>query len=208
MGSKMDHVMDEFVVKSLDPSTWPAYADLIERHNGIWGGCWCMGFQNDLKPSYASVAEKKEDKHSLICKGRAHAAVVFSGDIAIGWCQYGRSNEISPRNKFKKTYFQGLEAEPDWRITCFFVDRKFRGKKISSLALEGALRFIAEAGGGIVEAYPEDMTERTTNSAFICLGTIAMFERRGFVRLRQVAKHHWVMTRIVDASKSANANSI
>jgi hypothetical protein len=65
--------------------------------------------------------------------------------------------------------------------------------------LEGALRFIAEAGGGFVEAYPEDMTGRKVNSMFICLGTTAMFERRGFVRQRQVAKHHWVMTKTVEA---------
>jgi GNAT superfamily N-acetyltransferase len=192
--------MNEFVVKALEESTWPAYSDLIERHNGVWGGCWCMGFQKDAKPKYTSLAEKKEDKRSLICKGRAHAAVVFDGDVAIGWCQYGRSDEIAPRNKFRSTYFQGLEAEPEWRITCFFVDRKYRGKKVSSLALEGALRFIAEAGGGLVEAYPEDMMDRQVNGRFICLGTTAMFERRGFVRQRQVAKHHWVMTKAVVGS--------
>jgi len=163
-----------------------------------------MGFQKDAR-TYTSLAEKKDDKHSLVCKGRAHAAVVFDGDIAIGWCQYGRSDEIAPRNKFKRTYFQGLEAEPDWRITCFFVDRKYRSKKVSSLALEGALELIAEAGGGLVEAYPEDMTGRTTNSAFVCLGTTAMFERRGFARQRQVAKHHWVMTRQIEAGNSVEA---
>jgi GNAT superfamily N-acetyltransferase len=191
--------MSDFVVKPLDQSTWPAYADLIERHNGIWGGCWCMGFQKDARlGEYKSVDEKKGDKLALICKGRAHAAVVFDGDVAIGWCQYGRSDEIMPRNKFKKTYFPGLVAEPDWRITCFFVDRKYRGKKVSSLALEGALRLIAEAGGGSVEAYPEDMTDRQVNGTFICLGTTAMFERRGFTRQRQVAKHHWVVTKTVE----------
>jgi GNAT superfamily N-acetyltransferase len=161
-----------------------------------------MGFQKDEKPVYTSLAEKKDDKHSLVCKGRAHAAVVFDGEIAVGWCQYGRSDEIAPRNKFKKTYFPGLAAEPDWRITCFFVDRKYRGKKVSSLALEGALRLIAEAGGGLVEAYPEDMSERTTNPSFICLGTTAMFERRGFCRQRQVAKHHWVVTKFVKKTSS------
>ena len=189
--------MSDFVVKPLAPSTWSAYADLIERHNCIWGGCWCMGFQSDRKPTYTSLAEKKDDKHALVCKGRAHAAVVFDGDLAIGWCQYGRNDEIAPRNKFKKTYFPGLEAEPDWRITCFFVDRKYRGMKVSSLALEGALRLIAEAGGGLVEAYPEDMTDRNIDSRFVCLGTTAMFERRGFARQRKVAKHHWVMTKTV-----------
>lgn len=191
--------MSDFTVRQLDESSWPAYADLIERHNGIWGGCWCMGFQTDRKTVYTSLAEKKTDKHALICKGRTHAAVVFDGELAIGWCQYGRSDEIAPRHKFKRTYFPGLKHVPDWRITCFFVDRKYRGRKVSSFALEGALRFIAEAGGGLVEAYPEDMTDRTTNTAFVCLGTTAMFERRGFVRQRLVAKHHWVVTKEIES---------
>jgi len=187
--------MSDFTVKPLDESCWPAYSALIERHNGVWGGCWCMGFQNDCQAKYESVAQKKEDKRRLICAGRAHASVVFDGDTAIGWCQFGPGTMIAPRNKFKKTYFQGLESQPDWRITCFFVDRKYRGQGVSNAALDGALEMIEKAGGGLVEAYPEDVEGRTTQGAFICLGTTAMFERRGFARQRQVAKHHWVMTK-------------
>jgi hypothetical protein len=33
-----------YVVKALDESTWPAFAALVERNNGIFGGCWCLGF--------------------------------------------------------------------------------------------------------------------------------------------------------------------
>jgi hypothetical protein len=31
--------MAGFCVKPLDESTWPDFADLVERHNGVWGGC-------------------------------------------------------------------------------------------------------------------------------------------------------------------------
>jgi hypothetical protein len=33
-----------YSVRPLDESTWPAFAALVERNNGIFGGCWCMGF--------------------------------------------------------------------------------------------------------------------------------------------------------------------
>jgi hypothetical protein len=33
-----------YTVRALDESTWPAFATLVERNNGIFGGCWCMGF--------------------------------------------------------------------------------------------------------------------------------------------------------------------
>ena len=36
--------MGDCKVKPLDEATWPDFARLVERHNGIWGGCWCMAF--------------------------------------------------------------------------------------------------------------------------------------------------------------------
>jgi hypothetical protein len=36
-------VESTFDVRPLDESTWPAFAALVERNNGIFGGCWCMG---------------------------------------------------------------------------------------------------------------------------------------------------------------------
>ena len=41
------------------------------------------------------------------------------------------------------------------------------------------------------------MVDKITCS-FVCLGTTAMFERRGFGRQRQVAKHPRVMTKAVE----------
>ncbi len=35
-----------YTVKALDESTWDAFAALVERNNGIFGGCWCMGFHS------------------------------------------------------------------------------------------------------------------------------------------------------------------
>ena len=36
--------MTGFSVKPLNETTWPDFARLVERHNGVWGGCWCMAF--------------------------------------------------------------------------------------------------------------------------------------------------------------------
>ncbi|WP_182113159.1 MULTISPECIES: GNAT family N-acetyltransferase [unclassified Actinotalea] len=30
-------------VRALDASTWDQFAELVERNNGIFGGCWCIG---------------------------------------------------------------------------------------------------------------------------------------------------------------------
>jgi ribosomal protein S18 acetylase RimI-like enzyme len=181
----------------LGKDTWKAYADLIERHGGIWGGYWCMGFHTDKPDVYASLEEKIADRRSRVCNGRSRAALVFYGEKAIGLCQFGPSCELTPKNKFKRLYQSGLTVEPDWRITCIFVDRKYRGKGVSNMALEAALKVIAAEGGGLVEAYPESMEGRKVAGSIIYLGTLTMFERHRFTKLRQVAKHHWVMAKVV-----------
>ncbi len=52
---------------------------------------------------------------------------------------------------------------PDWRTTCFFVDRDHRREGVAKAALEGALRFITAKGGGTVDGYP-------TESMYLDLG--------------------------------------
>lgn len=190
--------MSEFIVRPLDATTWPAYEALLTKHNGIWGGCWCMEFQRARADKYTCVEEKKCHKRDLVALDEAHAALVFDGDLCIGWCQYGRGGELTAKRKFRRHYEKGLVVEPDWRITCFFVDRHYRGRGVSNMALDAALDAIANAGGGLVEAYPEIIDGRTVKGTFIYLGTMGMFERRGFVRQRQVAMHHWVVTKTVD----------
>ena len=52
-------VVPDYSVKALDETTWPAFAALVERNNGVFGGCWCMGFHED---SMGTVPPKRERK--------------------------------------------------------------------------------------------------------------------------------------------------
>src|SRR5580704_19044253 len=39
---RLDFMVEpRYTVKALDQSTWAAFAALVERNNGIFGGCWC-----------------------------------------------------------------------------------------------------------------------------------------------------------------------
>ncbi len=187
--------MTGYDVKPLDETTWPDFAQLVERHNGVWGGCWCMSFHPEGVDRTRTAAQNRAGKEYRVREGRAHAALVYDGALCVGWCQFGSPDEL-PRIKNRRAYLEGLNGLPDWRITCFFVDRTYRSRGVASAALEGALREIARLGGGTVESYPDAVEGRST-AAFLHNGTVSMFERQGFRRTRRLGKTRWVVARNV-----------
>jgi GNAT superfamily N-acetyltransferase len=192
--------------KPLSLATWPDFARLVVKHHGIFGGCWCISFHLEPGENKRFAGRYRELKESRIREGRAHAALVYDGPDVVGWCQFGPTAEL-PNIRSRKEYEKGLRDLPDWRITCFFIDRERRGEGIASRALAEALRYIGEAGGGTVEAYPEDYTGERTSSSFLCSGTLGMFTAAGFTRSRQIAMRRWVVVRAVAPSRTASVPS-
>ena len=189
--------MPGFDVRALNESTWPDFARLVEANNGVWGGCWCMGFHPEGFESHKLTGRSnREAKECRVREGRAHAALVYDGDDCVGWCQFGSPAELT-RIKHQRAYLDGAPEPPDWRITCFFVGKGYRGKGVAARALEGALELIAELGGGTVESFPELVENRKTSGSFLHNATVSMFERQGFERTRQIGKHRWVVNRVV-----------
>jgi GNAT superfamily N-acetyltransferase len=135
-------------------------------------------------------------KESRVGEGDAHAALVYDGRVCVGWCQFGPTPEL-PRIKHRRAYDKDLDVLPDWRITCFFVDRAHRRKGVAAAALDGALHEIARLGGGTVEGCPEDAEGRSVSASFLYTGTVTLFESHGFERIRRLGKHHWVVARTV-----------
>ena len=190
------------VAKPLSPETWPAFARLVEKHNGIFGGCWCISFHLGPGEGKRGAEAYRAMKEARVREGRAHVALVFDGPSAVGWCQFGSPEEL-PNIRSRKAYEVGLRSLPDWRITCFFIDRERRGRGVASLALREALGMIARLGGGRVEAYPEDYQGRKISSSFLCSGTLGMFEKAGFRKTRKIAMHRWVVAQRIAPAAGA-----
>ncbi len=188
---------DDLTIRPLSADTWPAFAALVERHDGIFGGCWCTYFHSLSRDKDRTYESNRDLKCGLVEKGRAHAALVFDGDEAVAWAEYGPPDEL-PNLHHRAQYEATQVSPPDYRVTCIFVDRRYRRHGLAALALKGALDLIGQAGGGLVEGYPHDMAKqpegKKMSSSFLYNGTRRMYEEAGFTFDRAKGLKNCVMT--------------
>jgi GNAT superfamily N-acetyltransferase len=194
--TEAEPTVSQYAIRPLGPDTWEAFARLVERHNGVWGGCWCTWFHTFYAEKGHTADGNRALKERLVGDGRAHAALVFDGEDAVAWCQYGTPDEL-PNIYHRKEYEAGLDRLPDYRLTCFFVDRKYRRKGMAAIALDGALDLIAQAGGGVVEAYPHDTDGQKVSASFLYNSTRSLFEQAGFSYVRRKGKNNCVMRKVI-----------
>lgn len=117
---------------------------------------------------------------------------MFDGDVAVAWCEYGTPDE-RPNIYHRKEYEASAERLPDYRLTCLFVDRRYRRKGVASVAVRGALELIGQAGGGVVETYPRDTDGKKMSASFLYNGTRGMYEEAGWRYDRAKGQFNCVM---------------
>jgi len=188
--------------RPLGPQTWEDFVRLVEANGGVWGGCWCMGFHPEGVGRGSTPEGNRAAKHAHVRAGTVHQVLVYDGDECVGWCQYGSPAEL-PTIKNAATYAKGLLALPDWRIGCLFTGRGHRGHGVARAAVSAVLEEIRTAGGGVVEAYPEQVEGRPPQrGAYLHTGPESLFEELGFVRDRRIAKWRWVMRLRVEGRRT------
>jgi GNAT superfamily N-acetyltransferase len=184
---------EQYSTKLLSPDTWDDFAALVEANNGVWGGCWCIGFHPEGITRDSTAAGNREAKRAHVDNGTVHQVLVYLDGQCVGWVQFGPPAEVATI-KNPKAYERDRVDLPDWRIGCVFTGSPHRGRGVARAALAAALTAIAEAGGGVVEAYPEQVEGRVPQrGAYLHTGPETLFEEFGFVRDRRIAKWRWVM---------------
>jgi GNAT superfamily N-acetyltransferase len=115
----------------------------------------------------------------------------------VGWCEYGTPDEL-PNIYHRAEYEREQDLVPDYRLTCFFIDRNHRRRGVSAAALRGALDLIAQVGGGVVESYPRDTQGKRISASFLYNGTRSLFEKPGFEFVRNKGTYNCVMRTTVE----------
>ena len=85
MASLSHATASAYVVKALGDTTWADFAALVERNNGIFGGCWCIGFHPEGGRKDTTAALNRERKLHRVRAGTAHAVLVFCEGDCVGW---------------------------------------------------------------------------------------------------------------------------
>jgi GNAT superfamily N-acetyltransferase len=187
---------DAHSIEPLSAQTWDAFATMVERHNGIFGGCWCTYFHDQSLERGPGYDGSRALKQQLVEGGVAHAALVMLGDEAIAWAEFGTPDEL-PNIHHRKQYLAEADVLPDYRVTCIFVDKRYRKQGYAKAALDGALGMIAAQGGGVVEGYPHEVGEQRMSNSFVYNGTRTMYEEAGFAFVRAKGLKNTVMRRTV-----------
>ncbi len=108
----------------------------------------------------------------LVSKGQAHGILVYADDDPVGWCHFGRVDELpvpSEESVAETTYAR--EPSTDWVITCFTTRMDHRRQGVATKALQAAVAAIKRRGGGWIEAVPmafpfDDPTVRKLRRTF------------------------------------------
>jgi GNAT superfamily N-acetyltransferase len=203
MAHKLAAEGHEFQTRELVPSRWKDFETLFRKYQGVQAGCWCMFYHREGPTGPLNSTARQEanrvDHRALLLKGHAHGILVYRNGHAVGWCQFGRREDLPriERGRKYKAIASRLGLAPRWRVTCFFVDRPYRRSGVAQVALHAALGAMQRRGGGVVEAYPATHGKAVAN----WFGTLSMFEREGFRVVRQFGRSNVLVRKDLGAAR-------
>jgi GNAT superfamily N-acetyltransferase len=195
-----------YKARELSTRTWPDFVKLFSPESG-WQHCWCVHFhrphalpRSEWLPRRAerSVRNRREQKR-LVDEGCSHGILVYEKGEPVGWCQYGRREEltrIDNNRNYREPMAEGGSRKL-WRITCFVVEKKHRRRGVAGAALKAALASIKKQGGGLVEGYPVADWEGKSFGNMSTHGTASMFKKAGFKAVGPFGSTNMIMRRTI-----------
>ena len=80
-------------------------------------------FSPEITTSKAKCRTHEILQKKLVEEERAHAALVYDGDICVAWCQFGSPQELPNINHREEV--ESRMTMPAWRVTCIYVDKDY-----------------------------------------------------------------------------------
>jgi GNAT superfamily N-acetyltransferase len=172
-------------VHPVTPDRWGDMVTLFEQRGPRGGhrntpayGCWCMYWRDR---SLEHGDPKKRAMATLVRRGREPGLLAYAEGQPIGWVS------VAPRDEFHAIVSSPQYGPRDddrdiWSIVCFVVDKPQWRSGVAGALLDAAVRHAFAHGAAAVEAYPH------ISNGSDYMGPLALFERAGFVKVRNANK--------------------
>ncbi len=173
----------DLVIHPLTTGRWLDFEELFGPR-GACGGCWCMWFRLSRRQFDLHKGEgNRRAMHDIVFSCRVPGILAYHDATPVGWCS------LAPREEFSRLERSRILSPVDdrrvWSIVCLFVARRWRRHGVSTQLLAGAVDYVRDLGGTIVEGYPVEPKEGRMPDTFAYHGLAEAFRRVGF---REVAR--------------------
>lgn len=159
---------------------WDDFVDLFGPERGASGGCWCMWWRMPAKEFRAtSRIEKRDSFHEIVGAGPPPGILVYSGNLAVGWCAVGPRASLPRLNSSRVAAPIQDDLDAVWAVSCFFLRSGYRGQGLMGTLLGAAAEFARDQGARRVEACPiEPARKLSWGEGFV--GIASAFQAAGF----------------------------
>ncbi len=160
----------------------PACYDDFERlfgAKGACGGCWCQWWkQTGAEFKKLKGSANRRAMRTYVDGGQIPGLLAYANGEPIGWCA------VEPRSRYPRLSRSRTLAPVDdaaaWSVTCFYVARPWRRKRVMTGLLRAAVAYVREQGGSIIEGYPVDPRKDVVPDLFVFPGLTSAFLEAGF----------------------------
>jgi GNAT superfamily N-acetyltransferase len=182
--------------KMIGAETWADFDWMLTKHKGC-GGCWCIyHLCGNQEFDQLQWDERRVVHQEIVASGIATGIICYLDGRPVCWCQFGPAGIFEHENR-KRTYRafdKTNELKPDWRITCVFVDKSYRGQGLAKKVLAEAVRTIQDLGGGVTEAFPFVIPDKKIPEY---TGSVEMYQAEGFEEITKLGKYIVLMRAVL-----------
>lgn len=166
-------------IRPVTPDRWN---DLVRLFGpkGACGGCWCQEprlSRSDYE-RFKGAGNRRKLKRLVDQGARPPGLLAYLDKEPVGWVS------VEPREAFgrlsRSRVLAPVDDQPVWSIVCLLVRKDLRYRGVSVALVEGAVDWVRDQGGRVIEAYPQEPRKGEIPHVFACTGLLAGFRRAGF----------------------------
>jgi GNAT superfamily N-acetyltransferase len=188
--ARMSEPIPDIHYRAVTRATLPDLAAFSDCH-GKFQYCSCMRWRmRSTKYQQSTKAIRAKTLTTLVTAGSPVGILAYAASEPIGWCS------IAPRESFEALErYKALPRVDDaavWSVVCFYIDSRFRRRRITLGLLNSALDYARSQGAKIVEGYPVDPVARL----YIYMGSPDTFRQAGFRDVTPKGQQRRIVRRI------------